>query len=155
MAKNDPQEREVEREVEVVGDEVFDVTEAASLPHPGEDAPLEPIEEVLGVRMLTSTEAPADELDVPYEALDLAHPEDDGFREREDSDLEEALGRTVLQHDLEVRVERLDDEGVTLEALEPRVTGHQGGDILCTRCRLWKNPSQFVEAGRRVCRECS
>jgi hypothetical protein len=146
--------REVQGEVELVGDEVLDPAASASLPHPGEEPAGEPVEEVLGVRALTASEPLADELDITYNALELPEPDDEELEEREPN-VDEALDRTVLPQDLETRCEALDEEPAALNGLEPREVAAPADAFLCTRCRLWKNQVQLVDPERRICRDCA
>jgi hypothetical protein len=146
--------REVQGEVELVGEEVLDATASASLPHPGEEPAGEPVEEVLGVRAVAASEPGADELDVTYDTLELPVPDDEELEEREPN-LDEGLDRTVLRQDLETRFEALDEERAVLSALEPREVAAPADAFLCTRCRLWKNQVQLVDPERRICRDCA
>jgi hypothetical protein len=146
--------REVQSEVELVNGEVLDVTDSASLPHPGEEPAGEPVEEILGVRALTASEPPADELDVTYSTLELPEPDEAEPGEREPN-LDTGLNRTVLHQDLEARFESFDEDSVALAALEPRETTTRVGTFLCTRCRLWKNRVQLMDPARGICRDCA
>jgi hypothetical protein len=149
-----PGSPEVQGGVELLDGQVMDASESALLPHAGEEAAVEPIEEVLGVRTLTSSEPAADELDVTEDALELPEPEDAGG-EGHEPNLEEALDRTTLRQDLETRFESLEGERTALDALEPRPTAHAPDELLCSRCHLWRNQAQFVDPTERICRDCA
>jgi hypothetical protein len=68
--------------------------------------------------------------------------------------LDELLERGSTAFGLESRVELLEDERVALDSLEPRAAEPHASEVLCTRCRLFKHPTQFADSRRPICRDC-
>lgn len=107
-------EEEESREIALLGDhetidEVDTIEESWA---PGEPSPGLPADEVLRVHPLSAREPSADELDVGADARELPAPDDEDSLEGEQEEIEpvldQALDRSQLDRDLEIRYEEFD-----------------------------------------------
>ena len=124
---------------------------------PGEPAPGEPTDEILYVHQLTETEPLADSLDIPDDRLELPFPDTaEEVEKMLETEVDAALTRTFLAgHDLEVRVERFDEEDAERVEAERAPAPRKPGEFVCSRCGLLRGHAQLADPERSLCGDCS